>query len=255
MSTKVWIGPGEDVVSTGFVISGPAPMTVVLRGIGPSLAQSGVEGALADPTLDLYDSNGNLIASNDNWRDTQEQEFTETGPFHALQPANDLESAIVIELPPGDYIAVVSGKNGTSGIGLAEIYADSHGADPGFSYMSARGLVSNNVLIGSITVGGDGDTSLIVRALGPSLIDDGISNPLADPTLEIYDANGMLLASNDNWISDANQASEIMAAGLAPKSSLESAISLRLLPGNYTVVVRGKNDATGTALLDISATP
>ena len=230
-------------------------MTVVLRGIGPSLAQSGVEGALADPTLDLYDSNGNLIASNDNWRDTQEQEFTETGRFHALQPANDLESAIVIDLPPGDYIAVVSGKNGTSGIGLAEIYADSHGADPGFSYMSARGLVSNKVLIGSITVGGDGDTSLIVRALGPSLIDDGISNPLTDPTLEIYDANGMLLASNDDWISDANQTSEIMAAGLAPKSPLESAISLRLAPGNYTVIVRGKNDGTGTALLDISATP
>ena len=230
-------------------------MTVVLRGIGPSLAQSGVEGALADPTLDLYDSNGNLIASNDNWRETQEQEFIETGRFNALQPANDLESAIVIDLPPGDYIAVVSGKNGTSGIGLAEIYADSHGADPSFSYMSARGLVSNNVLIGSITVGGDGDTSAIVRALGPSLIDDGISNPIADPTLEIYDANGMLLASSDDWISDANQASEIMAAGLAPKSPLESAISLRLAPGNYTVIVRGKNDATGIALLDISATP
>jgi len=229
-------------------------MTVVLRGMGPSLAQSGVEGALADPTLDLYDSNGNLIASNDNWRDTQEQEFSETGRFHALQPANDLESAIAIDLPPGDYIAVVSGKNGTSGIGLAEIYADSDGADPGFSYMSARGLVSNNVLIGSITVGGNGDTSLIVRALGPSLIDDGISNPLVDPTLEIYDANGMLLASSDDWISDANQVSEIMAAGLAPKSPLESAISLRLAPGNYTVVVRGKNDATGIALLDISAT-
>ena len=222
--------------------------------MGPSLAQSGVEGALADPTLDLYDSNGNLIASNDNWRDTQEQEFSETGRFHALQPANDLESAIAIDLPPGDYIAVVSGKNGTSGIGLAEIYADSDGADPGFSYMSARGLVSNNVLIGSITVGGNGDTSLIVRALGPSLIDDGISNPLVDPTLEIYDANGMLLASSDDWISDANQVSEIMAAGLAPKSPLESAISLRLAPGNYTVVVRGKNDATGIALLDISAT-
>jgi hypothetical protein len=255
VSTTAWIGPGEDVLSTGFVISGPAPMTVVLRGMGPSLAQSGVEGVLADPTLDLYDSNGNLIASNDNWRETQEQEFIQTGRFNALQPANDLESAIVIDLPPGDYIAVVSGKNGTSGIGLAEIYADSHGAEPGFSYMSARGLVSTNVLIGSITVGGNGDTSFIVRALGPSLNDDGISNPLVDPTLEIYDENGMLLASNDDWISDANQASEIVAAGLAPQSPAESAISLRLAPGNYTVVVRGKNDAAGIALLDISAMP
>jgi len=230
-------------------------MTVVLRAIGPSLAQSGVEGALADPTLDLYDSNGNLIASNDNWRDTQEQEFIETGRFHALQPADDLESAIAIDLPPGEYIAVVSGNNGTTGIALAEIYADPNGADSGFSYTSARGVVSNNGLVGSITVGGDGDRSFIVRALGPSLTDDGISNPLADPTLEIYDANGMLLASNDDWVADANQISEIMAAGLAPKSPLESAISLRLARGNYAVVVRGKNDATGIALLDISSTP
>jgi hypothetical protein len=230
-------------------------MRVVLRGLGPSLAQSGVANALADPTLDLYDSSGNLIASNDNWRDTQEQEFVGTGRFNALRPANDLEAAIVIDLPPGEYIAVVSGKNGTSGIGLAEIYADSHGADPGFSYMSARGAVSNNVLAGSITVGGDGDASFVVRALGPSQLAEGISNPLADPTLEIYDSNGMLLMSNDDWISDANQASEIMAAGLAPKSPLESAISIRLAPGNYTIVVRGKNDATGIAFLDISPAP
>ena len=230
-------------------------MTVVLRGIGPSLVQSGVEDTLADPTLDLYDSNGHLIASNDNWRDTQEQEFTETGRFHALQPADDLESAIVIDLPAGEYVAVVSGKNGASGTGLAEIYADSQGADLGFSYMSARGLVSNKVLISSFTVGGDGDTSLIVRALGPSLTDDGISNSLANPTLEIHDANGIVLASNDDWIADANQASEITAAGLAPKSPLESAISVRLAPGNYTVIVRAKEDATGMALLDISPTP
>jgi hypothetical protein len=230
-------------------------VTVVLRGIGPSLSQSGVEDALADPMLALYDANGNLIASNDNWRETPQHELMQTGRFKALQPTNDLESAIAISLAPGEYVAVVSGKNGATGVGVAEIYADAHGPESGFSYMSARGMVSGSGLISSITVNENGDTRFIVRALGQSLANDGISNPLADPTLEIYDANGMLVTSNDDWVTDSNQVSELIAAGLAPKNPLESAISLRLTPGNYTVIVRGKNDATGIALLDVSATP
>jgi hypothetical protein len=255
LSTRGWIGPDQRTLNTGFVISGPAPVTVILRGIGPSLAAAGVDGALADPTLDLYDSNGNLIASNDNWRETQEHELFQTGRFKALQPTDDLESAIAISLPAGEYVAVVSGKNGITGVGLAEVYADSQGADFGFSYVSARGsVVSNSALTSTITVG-DGGASFIVRALGKSLTDDGISNALPDPVLEIYDDNGTLLASNDDWVADGNLANQLIAAGSAPKNPLESAISISLPPGNYSFVVRSKDGATGTALLDISTTP
>ncbi len=205
--------------------------------------------------LELYDSTGNVIAANDNWRETQKHDFIETGRFQALQPASGLESALAISLPPGAYVLAISGKNSTTGIGLAEVYAESPGAGRGFSYVSARGVLSSSVLISGITVSGDANTNYIVRALGPSLTESGITNALADPVLEIYDGNGGLIASNDDWVADADQARQIMAAGFAPKDPLESAISLRLAPGTYTVVTRGKNDATGTAFIDISSTP
>ena len=126
--------------------------------------------------------------------------------FKALQPTNRLESAIAISLPPGEYVAVVSGENGATGIGLAEMYADRLGADSGVSYVSARGIVGNSALVSSVRVGGNSVSNFIVRALGPSLTDGGISNPLSDPILEIYDSNGVLVASNDDWVADANQA-------------------------------------------------
>ncbi len=208
---------------------------------------------MADPTLDLYDSTGALVATNDNWRDTQEANFIEGGPYAMLRPANEFEAALAAKLRPGAYSAVVRGKNGTTGTALAEVYDYSGGANSKFASISARGFVQtgNDVLVSGLGVQGEGIATLILRALGPSLASSGIANVLSDPTLELRDNDGTLMAFDDNWRDSADQASQIEATGLAPASFLEPAIAVVLAPGNYTVIVRGKNDATGIVAFEI----
>ena len=114
----------------------------------------------------------------------------------------------------------------------------------------ARVEAGDNVLIGGFIVTGSSAKKVIVRAIGPSLSQHGVSDVLADPTLELHHANGALLQSNDNWQDDSSQASQIRASGLAPSNNLESAIIATLQPGNYTAIVRGKNSRQGIALAE-----
>ena len=262
LSTRVGVGKFGHVLISGFIIGGNDQKTVALRAVGPSLAQFGVAGAMADPVLKLYDASGALIAENDNWRDSQQATFAENGPFHALQPSSDLESAIAITLPPGSYTAIVSGKDNTTGVALAELYDCSPDANAKLSNISARAFVGgdDNVLIGGVTIDGAGSASrsapLMLRAIGPSLAENGITDPLYDPTLAVYDSNGTLLAFNDNWWSDgANEAGQITVSGFAPSNELESAIVVLLPAGNYTAIVRGSNGTTGVALFDAYQLP
>ena len=261
LSTRVGVGNFSHVLINGFIIGGSDQKTVVLRAVGPSLAQFGVPGVMADPVLKLYDATGALIAENDNWRDSQEAAFAENGPFHGVQPSSDLESAIAITLPPGSYTTILSGKNSTTGVALAELYDYSPDANAKLSNISARAFVGggDNVLIGGVTVDGVGSASrsapLVLRAIGPSLAEYGITDPLYDPTLAVYDSNGTLLAFNDDWSDDPNQAGQIMASGFAPKSALESAIFALLPAGNYTAIVRGWNGTQGVALFDAYQLP
>jgi uncharacterized repeat protein (TIGR03803 family) len=120
ISTRGLVGTGNDVMIGGFVVNGPNSGEVVVRAIGPSLANPpfNITNALQNPTLTLFDGNGNAFASNDNWRSTQQDEIIGTG----LQPSNDAESAIIITLLPGNYTAIVSGVNGTIGVALIEVY-------------------------------------------------------------------------------------------------------------------------------------
>jgi hypothetical protein len=119
ISTRGFVQTGDNVMIAGFILgNGTASETVIIRAIGPSLTSSGVANVLADPTLALHDGNGTLLMSNDNWKDTQQAEIQATG----LAPSNDLESAIVTALPPGAYTAIVAGKNGGTGVALAEVY-------------------------------------------------------------------------------------------------------------------------------------
>jgi len=260
LSTRVGVGNFGHVLISGFIIDGSDRKTIVLRAIGPSLAQFGVTGVMADPVLRLYDATGALIAENDNWRDSQEAAFAEHGPFHALQPSSDLESAIAITLPPGSYTTIVFGKDYTTGVALAELYDYSPDANAKLSNISARAFVggNDNVLIGGVTIDGAGSASrsapLMLRAIGPSLAEDGITDPLYNPTLAVYDTNGTLLAFNDDWCSEAN-AGQIAASGFAPKSGLESAIVALLPAGNYTAIVRGWNGTQGIALFDVYELP
>jgi hypothetical protein len=115
ISTRGLVQTEDNVLIGGLIVLGENPLQVVVRAIGPSLA---VSGALGDPTLELRNGNGALIASNDNWRSDQEEEITAT----TIPPSNDLESAIVRSLAPGNYTAIVRGVNDTTGVALIEVY-------------------------------------------------------------------------------------------------------------------------------------
>jgi glucose/arabinose dehydrogenase len=254
ISTRSRVETGDDVLIGGFILGGNAAKQVLLRAIGPSLQQLNVPDALADPTLELRRADGSVITSNDNWKETQQNEIQAT----QLAPQNDLESAILISLQPGGYTAIVRGKNGTTGVGLVEAYDLEQPSDSRLANISTRASVQTggNVLIGGFITGKNiGAAKVIIRALGPSLTASGIANPLADPTLELHDSNGVLLLANDNWQDDPAQASQITTAGLAPANNFESAIATSLLPGAYTVIVAGKNGGTGTALVEVYNLP
>ena len=253
LSSRMRVGVNDNAMITGFIVSGTGQKTVIIRAIGPSLANAGVQGAMTDPTLEVRDSAGNLVATNDNWRDSQQALFIEGGAYAAFQPPNELESAIAIRLNPGAYTVIIRGKNNSTGVALAELYDYSGGLTVRFTNVSTRGFVrtGDNVLIGGLIVRGTGSSDVILRAIGPSLTQYGISNALADPTLEFYDSNGTLIAFNDNWDDDAIQAGRIQRSGFAPPNRYESAMALTLSPGNYTAIVRGKNGSVGVGLFEL----
>jgi hypothetical protein len=235
---------GDNVLIGGFIITGTQPKKVIVRAIGPSLSAL-FPGALADPLLELRDSSGSLIRSNDNWRSDQEPEIIAT----TIAPSDDLESAIVATLPANGsaYTAIMRGVNNGTGIGVVEAYDLNQAVDSKLANISTRGLVQtgDNVMIGGLIVLGQNPLRVIVRAIGPSL---PVPGALADPTLELRDGNGALLASNDNWRSD--QEAEIIATTIPPTNELESAIVRNLAPGNYTAIVRGVNGTTGVAVVE-----
>jgi hypothetical protein len=164
-----------------------------------------------------------------------------------------LESTILVVLSPGAYTAILAGKNAGTGVGLVEVYDLGQGVNSKPANISTRGFVDtgNNVMIGGFIVGGGsggGTARVMVRALGPSLAGSGVAGALGDPTLEVHDGDGTLIASNDNWRSD--QEVEIIATGIPPLNDLESAIVRNLTPGNYTAIVHGVNNTTGVALVE-----
>ena len=250
ISGRARVQAGQGVVISGFIVTGNAPKRVGVRALGPSLANFGISGPLADPVVQLNRADGSLIMANDNWKNTQQAAIQMAG----LAPSNDKEAALIVTLTAGNYTAILSGKNGGTGVALAEVYDLDQAADSRLANISTRGQIgtSSNVLIGGFITGSKiGATRVGVRALGPSLQQFGIANPLPDPRLELHDANGTLLASNDNWQSDASQAALISSYGLAPPNNLESAIAISLAPGAYTAIVTGKNNQTGIGLIEI----
>jgi hypothetical protein len=242
ISTRLRVETGNNVLIGGFIITGAQPKKVLVRAIGPSLPFSGV---LTDPLLELRDSSGSLLAINDNWRSDQEAEIIAT----TIPPSNNLESAIVTTLPAGNsaYTAIVRGVNNGTGVGLVEAYDLNRTVDSKLGNISTRGLVQTgeNVLIAGTIVLGQDSQRVILRAIGPSL---NVSGKLADPTLELRDTNGELVASNDNWRTD--QEAEIIATTIPPSSDLESAIVRTLTPSNYTAILRGVNGTTGIAVVE-----
>jgi subtilisin family serine protease len=249
VSTRLRTETGDNIGIGGFIITGSQSKQVLIRGIGPSLSQHGVANALADPIIELHDSTRAVIATNDNWQDTQASAIQATG----LAPSDPRESAILMTLSPGSYTVFIQGTNQTSGVALVEVYDLTPSDGSKLTNISTRGLVQlgDNVMIGGFILAGDGGGSLtvLVRAIGPSLTQHGVSGALQDPVLELHNGSGALIYQNDNW--QDTQASAIQATGLAPSDPRESAILQTLAPGNYTAIVRGTNSTIGVALVEV----
>jgi hypothetical protein len=249
ISTRLRVETGDEVMIGGFIITGNASKPVVLRGLAPSLLAVGLSDVLADPVLELRGSNGALIMRNDNWKDDQRPLIEGT----IFQPTDDRESVIVATLTPGLYTAVLSGKAQTTGIGLVEVYDNGGTADSQLANISTRGFVQtgDKVMIGGFILGGGANTRVAIRGIGPSLSQFGLSNFLADPTLELRNSNGALLAANDNWQDDPEQAAELTASGFGLHDPRESGIFSSPPPGAYTAILAGKNGGIGLGLTEI----
>lgn len=248
VSTRMNVGVNSEVGIGGFIVRGSQSKPMILRAIGPSLAGYGIAGAMANPILELHDSTGATIATNDDWQTgTQASQISATG----LAPKNSLESAIVATLSPGNYTAIVRGVNNTTGMALVEAY-ELDSTTTRFVNVSTRGHVGvgSNVLIGGFIITGSQSKPAAIRAIGPSLAAFGLAGAMADPTLEIHDSSGATIASNDDW-QDGGQASEVSAAGVAPKNTLESVVLATLPPGNYTAIVKGYNGGTGIGMVEV----
>ena len=247
ISSRMRVGTNDDVLIGGFIINGTQSKKVMLRAIGPSLVSAGIRGVLANPTIELRNAKGSLLASNDNWQQSaQSAEIKASG----IAPTNALESAIVATLAPGAYTSIVRGVNSATGIGMVEGY-DLAANGARLMNISTRGRVglADDVLIGGFIIEGSAAKKVLIRANGPSLA-GAVSGALANPFLELRNATGNLIASNDNWGSSSS-AAQISATGIPPTRAEESAIAATLAPGNYTAIVRGTNNTTGVGLVEL----
>jgi Domain of unknown function (DUF4394) len=254
LSTRLRVETGDNSMIGGFIISGNMPKKVILRGVGPSLAAFGITDVLADPFLELRNSGGGLLQSNNNWKDTQRAEIEASG----LAPRDDRESAIIITLAPGSYTAVLTGSGGTAGVGLVEVYDANTEGDSQLGNVSTRGFVQsgNNVLIAGFILGSSSSNDrAVIRGLGPSLSQFGLKEVLADPTLELHDSNGAILLTNDDWESDAVSAANLTRFNLAPSNSKEPGIFTSLPPGTFTAILAGKNGGTGIGVVEVYTLP
>jgi hypothetical protein len=248
ISTRDAVGTGDNALIGGFIITGTQQKTVIVRALGPSLRSFGVADALADPVIEIY-SGGVLLGTNDNWNDAlTRQQIIDSG----LAPTNAFESALWGVINPGAYTVVVRGKDNGTGVGLFEVYDLDRTVDSRLANISTRGFVQagDGALIGGSIVLGtlDSSANVLVRAIGPSLTAFGVPDALQDPTLEIHDSNGNIIAANDNW--EDSQGVDIQATGIPPSDSREAAILLRLSPAAYTAVMRGKDNLTGVGLIE-----
>ena len=249
ISTRMDVGAGSNVMIAGFIIWGSQSKTILVRALGPTLAGYGVANVLSDPVLELHDSSGATIATNNDWQTgSQVSQISSSG----YAPNNGSEPALIATLPGGSYTVVVRGYNNATGVGLVEVY-ELDTLSSRLSNISTRGQVGTDqsVLIAGLIIDGSTSKKLIIRALGPSLSAPpfSLSGTISNPVLELRDNAGSLLASNDDW-GTGTQAAAISSSGHAPPNAKESAIIATLPTGNYTAIIRGVNNSTGIALVD-----
>ena len=230
ISGRSQVGTGENVAISGFIVAGTASKRVGVRGMGPSLASFGVVAPLADPMIELRRANGSLVLANDNWKETQQTEIANAG----IAPSNDKEAALIATLTAGNYTAIVRGKNGGTGVGLAEVYDLDQAADSRLANISTRAFVGTgpDVLIGGFITGNKiGATRIAIRALGPSLAQFGITNPLPDPRLQCSIKTARFWRRTTTGRAIRTKAALITSYGLAPRTIWNRPSPSASLPG------------------------
>jgi hypothetical protein len=249
ISTRARAQTGENVLIGGFILgNGGTTKNIVVRALGPSLGSRGVLTPLLDPSLQLFNGSGGLVASNDNWMsNANAQAIADSG----LAPTDPRESAVLVPLSPGNYTAVVTGIDGTNNIALVEVYDLDSVNPPQLLNISTRASVDtgDGQMIAGVIVGGMTTKAIVVRGLGPSLI-TFVAHPLPNPLITIFDSFGTAVAQNDDWQTDVN-ASQVQSLGLAPANPLEAAILLALPPGNFTAILSDATGTTGVGLIEI----
>lgn len=256
-SARCQVGTGDAITIGGLRINGSSSKRVAFRVWGPSLASLGISGAIADPQISIYNSSGTLIASNDNWGTLSTADKNELTSF-GIAPVNSLDSAWIGNLVPGSYTVHVSGVGGVTGIAMLETWDIDGSTVNRLINTSARCYVGTGAQIGiaGIAISGDKPRQVYIRALGPTLANFGISGALQDTVLSLYDSNGSLVASNDDWRdfdgSSTALETRLSELGNPPLDDRESAIVARLQPGNYSVQLTGKSGTIGIALLEVN---
>lgn len=247
LSTRGFIGTGEEVMIGGFIIQGWQPATVILRAIGNSLSASGVSGTNEDPTIELRNGSGQLLF-NDDWVDGAD---SETIASYGLDPTGSREAALIATLAPGNYTVTVRGFEDVIGVGLVELY-DLHTTNGRAGNISTRARVGtgNDVMVAGFIVGGGASKRVVLRGLGATLRDSGVANSLNDPLLDLRDSNGNRIRANDDWESDP-EANEVRNSGLAPRFGNESAMHVTLNGGSYTAILSGFENQTGIGLVEV----
>jgi hypothetical protein len=259
VATRLPVGTGDNVLIEGFIVQGPVGSTkkLVVRAIGPSLIPFGIADALTNPTLGIFDATSTQIASNDNWKTTQVGGIITADQVAEINgsgvaPTNDAESAIVANISPGTYTAVVRGANNAIGTAVVDAFDLSSTSQARLANISTRGLIQpgDKLMIAGFIIQ-NGAVKVVVRAIGPSLAQFGIANALPDVTLQLRDANGAIVRENDDWMTDPDQKTQLQALSLQPTNNLEAALVQTIPPGNYTAQVRGKPEATGTGVVEV----
>jgi hypothetical protein len=241
----------------GFTIAGERGRTVLIRGIGPGLAQFPVPGTLADPQIALFTAQGSRLGyENDDWTPELAAMFARVGAF-ALEPGSR-DAALLATLNPGSYTVHLTGKTGAAGVGLIEIYEYDNRAER-LPNLSTRSIVdSATAVIAGFSVQGSVAKRVLVRAVGPGLT--GFGNALANPLLSLKTAAGMTVAENDDWSATTGSAAVLAAAntvGAFPLTfgSRDAALLVTVEPGNYTAVVETVSGASGVALVEVYEVP
>ena len=259
ISARTLAASGDRTLVAGFVIAGGGTKPLLLRAVGPTLANFGVANPITDPSIAAVNRLGATVASNNDWGNTAALVAlsNQVGAFPLTPGSRD--AAVSVSLVPGAYTAVIGGASATPGTALVEIYdteVSNGSAGARITNISTRGQVgSGEPLLAGFVITGDLRKRVLIRAVGPTLANFGLTGLLADPRIDVLSGT-TAVASNNDW-TDASTTAQVVAVtptvGGFPLNagSKDAAIVLQLAPGAYTVQVAGVGSSAGTVLVEI----